>query len=279
MLYFLIWLYLLCICLFVFWLCSWLHLNLNALSANVIYVTSGSVSIDCFLLVIGHMSGNVLLSAGDCKYRVVKILDFVGLPFKNVDFVLTVNLHGDQPGLWKVCFRALSGQAHDSPHYEFSLALHLRRGLLWSPQMPCVSTRPLHSGGSQVSPPLCRRWQLFSSQNSLSLFFAWLPGISSAYAQHSIKRKTQVGPRRISVAPGSCRCIATSHPGLCPQAPSTWPAWAPNLSPWLSETVMFCLVLPLGRKSAAVGLISSAPFSQESWSSAACCLVWNSCFL
>lgn len=70
-------------------------------------------------------------------------------------------------------------------------------------KMPCVSTRPLHSGGSQVSPPLCRRWQLFGSQRSLLLFFAWLPGISSSYAQQSIKQKTQVVPRRISGAPGS----------------------------------------------------------------------------
>lgn len=61
----------------------------------------------------------------------------------------------------------------------------------------------LFTRGSQVSPPLCRRWQLFGSQSSLPLFFAWLPGISSAYAQQSIKQKTQVGPRRISGAPGS----------------------------------------------------------------------------
>lgn len=53
------------ICLLIMFMASF---NLNALSANVIYITSGSVSIDCFLLVIGHMSGNVLLSAGDCTY-------------------------------------------------------------------------------------------------------------------------------------------------------------------------------------------------------------------
>lgn len=69
--------------------------------------------------------------------------------------------------------------------------------------MSCVSTRPLHSGGSQVSPPLCRRWQLFGSQSSLSLFFAWLPGISSSHAQQNIKEKTPVGPRRVSGAPAS----------------------------------------------------------------------------
>lgn len=80
------------------------------------------------------------------------------------------------------------------------------------------------------------------------MFFAWLSGTSAACAHRSIRRKTQVGPRRISGAPGSVPASLPPIQGSAHKPPS----------PWLSETIMLCLALPLGRKSAAVGLASSA---------------------